>query len=123
MHELSLCQAMIAQVEAIAAEQGAVSVNRIALQIGPLSGVDADLLRHAYPFAIEGTIAQHAVLEIEPLPVRVRCLACGAESAAEANNLLCGSCGDSQTQLLSGNEMLLSRVELMTPDRKEESHV
>lgn len=122
MHELSLCQALIGQVTAIAAEQGAVSVSRIVLQIGPLSGVDADLLRHAYPFASEGTIAEHASLDIEALPVRVRCLACGTESAAEANNLLCGKCGDSQTQLLSGSEMLLSRVELMTPD-KEQSHV
>ena len=49
---------LLEQVAAIAAERSAVSVVKIELDIGPLSGVEADLLRNAYPIAAAGTIAE-----------------------------------------------------------------
>ena len=49
---------------------------------------------------------------IEPAPVRVRCTQCGAESPARPNRLLCASCGDYRTRLISGDEMLLANLEL-----------
>jgi len=42
----------------------------------------------------------------------VRCESCGAETVAEPNKLVCGTCGDWHTRLLSGEEMLLASVEL-----------
>ena len=47
---------------------------------------------------------------------RVRCRSCGAESAAEPNNLVCTACGDWRTELVSGDEMLLAQVELAAPE-------
>lgn len=112
MHELSLCQGMIPQIEAIAREHQAGTVTRITVQIGPLSGVEAQLLVHAFPIASAGTIAQHATLVTETLPIRVRCSQCGAETQVPPNRLLCGQCGGWQTRLISGDEMLLASVEL-----------
>jgi hydrogenase nickel incorporation protein HypA/HybF len=86
----------------------------VKLQIGPLSGVEADLLRQAFPLASAGSVAEAAQLVIEKLPIRVRCESCGAETAAEPNKLVCGTCGDWHTRLLSGDEMLLASVELNT---------
>jgi hydrogenase nickel incorporation protein HypA/HybF len=57
-------------------------------------------------------VAEAAQLVIEKLPIRVRCESCGAETAAEPNKLVCGTCGDWHTRLLSGDEMLLASVEL-----------
>ena len=114
MHELSVCQAMLKQVAAIAAENRARAVTRITLHIGPLSGVDARLLQHAFPVACAGTVARDAELVIESLPVRVKCQLCGAETDALVNKLVCGACGDYHTQLVSGDELLLARVELNT---------
>ena len=112
MHELSVCQALIRQVQEIARKHPAVAVTAVKLQIGPLSGVEADLLRQAFPLASAGSVAEAAQLVIEKLPIRVRCESCGAETAAEANKLVCGACGDWHTRLLSGDEMLLASVEL-----------
>ena len=44
MHEMSVSIALIEQVERIAAERDARSVSVITVSIGPLSGVEADLL-------------------------------------------------------------------------------
>ncbi len=119
MHELSLCQALLDQVEQIAREHGASQVERIVLRIGPLSGVEALLLRQAYPLVAIGTLAEHAELVIEPLPIRVQCRRCGAETEATANRLVCGSCGSGETRLISGNELLLAHLELTLPDQDD----
>lgn len=114
MHELSVCYSILRQVEDIAREHHASAVAGLRLQIGPLAGIEPQLLAQAFPLASAGTVAADAELEMETLPVRVRCKRCGAETEAAANRLLCGDCGDWQTQLLSGDEMLLASVELVT---------
>jgi hydrogenase nickel incorporation protein HypA/HybF len=93
-------------------------VERIRLRLGPLSGVEAPLLGNAYAIAAAGTIAEGAVLDIEPAPVRVQCITCGAESEATPNRLLCGACGDWHTRLVSGDEMLLASLELSVPEAR-----
>ena len=112
MHELSVCQSIIDQVSHIAAEHQASVVEKIYLQIGPLSGVEPDLLQSAFPIARADSVASHAELVIKLLPVRVHCASCDTDSDVKSNRLVCGNCGNWQTQLLSGDEMILERVEL-----------
>lgn len=116
MHELAVCQALMNQVESIAAERNARSVVTITIGMGPLSGVEAQLLKHAYPVASAGTIAEGAELVIQDLPVRIRCNRCGCESEAAPNKLLCAECGEWHTTLISGDEMMLMSVELERSD-------
>lgn len=115
MHELSVCLALMRQVERIADEHGARRVERIVLQIGPLSGIEPALLRHAYPLAATGTVAEDAELEIETGPVVVRCTQCGGETDVPPNRLLCGQCGDFRTRVVRGEEMLLQSMDLDLP--------
>ena len=114
MHELAICQALMNQVESIAAERNARSVVSIVVGMGPLSCVEAQLLKHAYPVASAGTIAEGARLVVENLPVRIKCTQCGNESDALPNKLVCKACGDWRTTLISGDELILMRVELET---------
>lgn len=114
MHELAICQALMNQVESIAAERNASSVVSIVVGMGPLSGVDAQLLKHAYPVASAGTVAEGAELVLQNLPIRVKCSRCGQESDALPNKLVCKDCGDWRTTLISGDELMLMSVELVT---------
>jgi hydrogenase nickel incorporation protein HypA/HybF len=112
MHELSICQSLIQQVENIAQQRNAHTVSLIVIGIGPLSGVEAQLLKNAYPIASAGTIADQAELTINTIPLKVKCNQCGKESEARPNKLNCRHCGNWQTQLLSGDELMLLSVEL-----------
>ena len=112
MHEFSVCQSMLDQVSAIAAQHHAHSVSRITLQIGPYAGVEPRLLSDAFEVARLGTIADKAELSIETQPIRVHCETCGEDSEAVINRLVCAACGDYHTRLLSGDELLLASVEL-----------
>ncbi len=114
MHELSVCMTLLEQVTAIAEERDASRVTRIELTVGPLSGIETDLLETAWPIASAGTLADNAVFVVEATPVVVHCDICGEESAAHSNRLDCGQCGAHQTRVVSGEEMILQRVELET---------
>lgn len=113
VHELSVCQALVAQVEQIAISHQALCVESVKLRIGPLSGVETLLLQHAYPFASAGTVADHSKLVIETVPLKVSCETCEAETEAEPGWLICGVCGSNYTKLVSGDEMTLMSVELV----------
>lgn len=123
MHELSVCQALIRQLDAIARDERAARITKVVVHIGPLSGVEAQLLRQAYPIASAGTPAADAELVLESLPIRVVCEQCGAETEATANRLVCGACGDYHTRLIGGDELLLAQVELERVDNtKQDPH-
>ena len=112
MHELSICQALIKQVEQLAVQHDAKNVSSIIISIGPLSGVEVQLLKNAYPIASTGTIAESAELVIKQVPVRIKCNQCGVESDGSVNSLTCKQCGDWRTTLISGDELMLMSVEL-----------
>ena len=100
------------QVDAIANENHASRVTAIHLGVGPLSGIEGELLKNAYPLASASTVAEGAELLIKSMPVCVLCTKCGKESEVKPNRLVCGHCGDWHTRLVSGDELLLVRVEL-----------
>jgi len=123
MHELSICQALICEVAAVAGAERARSVTDVYVRVGPLSGVEHALMHNAFPIATAGTIARDATLHLEATPVRVHCSECGVETEAETSRLTCGSCGNWRTQLVSGDELLLQRVVMQSSHEREAVNV
>lgn len=117
MHELAICQALLSEVERIARAHGARSVLRIAVDVGPLSGVEGPLLERAFTIARAGTLAATARLELRTAALRLRCTRCDRQWQAEGRELACAVCGDFRTELLGGDELLLRDVEM------EDAHV
>lgn len=114
MHELAVAQALVEQVNAVIDQHHASSATAIRVRIGPLAGVVPELLATAFPLAAAGNRMEHAQLEFTHAPIQVHCQTCGAETEAAMNRLVCGACGDWHTQLISGDELLLESVELVT---------
>ena len=112
MHELSVCQSLVREVQRVAAEHDATAVTAIVVAVGPLSGVEAPLLERAFTIARAGTIAEAAAFRVETLPATVWCEACSVETQVPVNALLCGQCGAWRVYLRSGTELLLRQVEL-----------
>lgn len=112
MHELSVCQGLFAQARQIARKNGASGIERIAVEIGPLSGVEPDLLARAFEIArIEAGYPQ-AVLDIEVPPLVVDCPECGTQSEVGPSDLSCRTCGNWRVKVISGTEMILKSIDL-----------
>lgn len=116
MHELSVAEAVVAELEELVRREGACRVARVVLRVGALSGVEPDALEFAFPFAAEGTCAEGAELVLESEPVRVRCGACGAETAADPLWMACGACGADAVEIIGGADLTLRSAELVAEE-------
>ncbi|MBF0108807.1 MAG: hydrogenase maturation nickel metallochaperone HypA [Magnetococcales bacterium] len=115
MHEMSVCQALVTQVTAIAAAHPGGHIRGIHLHNGPCSGVDSSLLRHAFEFFQKGTIVADATLTIEDQPLTVRCRDCAHIGAVAVNDWRCPACSSLATEVAGGDTLILARLELDIP--------
>ena len=111
MHEYSLVDELLAQVDRLVADHHATGVTKIVLKIGALSGCDPALFERAFETFRERTSCARAALSIVPVPAAWRCTGCGE---ALESRLRCPRCGSSG-RLAAGDEILLERVEMEVP--------
>lgn len=111
MHELSLCEALVREVEALLRREGAARATRVTVSVGALSGVEPDALVFAFPLAAENTACTGAELVVARVPARLRCRACGATSETHTPWAACPACGSLETELSGGRDFLLTGLE------------
>ncbi len=112
MHEFSLCRGLLQQVIQIAEEHQASVIKSVHLKIGPLAGIEAELLKRSFPLVAHGTAAQDTRLEITAAKVTLFCIECRKKSDIKGVQLICPYCKCVNTKLLSGDEMTLDNVVL-----------
>ncbi len=114
MHELSVVAGLFELLEAQAGEHKALRITRVNLRVGELSGIVPELLESAFEVYRKGTIAAGARLEIEVVPVRVRCRACGEDASME-EDYSCQSCRGRDLEILEGRDLVVDKIELEIP--------
>ncbi len=111
MHELAITENLIE----IAIEEGTkndlVSINEIKVVIGRMHQLVPDLLYFAFETATENTIARHARLEIEWVPIEMQCHDCGKIFTIEDILFICQDCGSSRLTQLKGKELYVKSIE------------
>jgi len=112
MHELSIAQALISQVQKIAATEGTTRVTSVTVTVGTLSGVDPEALRFAFPLAAEGTVAQSAKLVVEQVEAVITCHKCDETTSPKYPFLACLKCGSTDVELIAGRELQLKSIEV-----------
>lgn len=110
MHEYSIVQALLGQVERHARDHGASTVHRLHVSIGELSGVEVDLLETAYETFRERSICAAAELEIHPVTAEWTCPGC-ARTIPRGTALRCPDC-ELPARLTRGDEIVLDRIEM-----------
>jgi hydrogenase nickel incorporation protein HypA/HybF len=120
MHELAIATSLVEQIEKVAREQRAVSVSRLTVAVGRLSGVDPEALQSAFPLAAEDSLAAGAGLDIEVVEARVRCRMCGRDSTPEAPFLYCAHCQSTEVEMEAGRELDIKTMEINCEMEKED---
>lgn len=77
MDEIAVCRELPGHLALLASVHPAVLARRVVLEIGPLSEVDPTLLVEAFSTLRAQTVADRATLDVEALPLRMRCGECG----------------------------------------------
>ncbi len=112
MHELSVACSIVEHALAAAQASRAGRIMRVRCRVGALCGVVSDALRFAWDMACADTACAGALLEIEEVPLTIRCARDGrAWPLADALTFCCPDCGGPPSELLSGRELELVSIE------------
>ena len=112
MHELSIVASLFEILEEKAKEKKAKKILSVKLKVGALSGVVPEFLETAFNIYKEDTIAAESKLEIEEVPLKIRCQQCGTEIVKDDIVFICDKCDSRELKTLSGTELLLEKIEV-----------
>ncbi len=113
MHELSIAEALIEQVEREVRRAGSKGrVLKVELSIGQLSGVHHESLKFALDLLAPGTLVEKALVEIRRPRAVCVCSQCGGRGEIDQWPLGCPKCGSDQITIEGGRELLLESIEL-----------
>jgi hydrogenase nickel incorporation protein HypA/HybF len=111
MHELSLMEEVRALIAESAADNGFRKVQTVVLEIGKLSGVEAEAMQFCFESVMAGGPAEGAHLEIVETEGRGRCT-CGWEGPVAARFEPCPSCGEFGLSITQGAEMRVRSLDV-----------
>ena len=111
MHELGICDAILKTVDGIAKEEELVSVHKVTLEVGMLSGVVPSFLMDCWQAVIDGTPYAETELVIETVNGLIRCEDCGHEFSADLNRLWCPKCMGKRLTPLTGTDLMIKEIE------------
>jgi len=111
MHEFGIIENIFKVIEKTAEDNGLSRISKVRLKIGKMRQVVPELMQNAFAIVSEQTIANGAVLEIEKVPIRMKCLTCGGEFMVREQEYICPECGSVRLETLSGQELVLESVE------------
>ena len=117
MHEFAVAQRLQEIVEQEALPYGGAPVTRIWLRIGRLSSVVPEALRFAFAAVSRAGCADGAVLEIEEVPLSIRCRPCQETFVIDEPFLLCPRCAGIDVEMLSGRELEIKSMEIADGDK------
>ncbi|TWT91271.1 hydrogenase maturation nickel metallochaperone HypA/HybF [Stieleria varia] len=113
MHETSLVRSLLRQVNDVLAQNGGIAAKEIVIEIGPLSGVEPDLVVSAFEQLVPGTRLADAVLNIQFTDLLVKCRQCDSVSEVQGFVFRCNACGCRHVQVISGDQVLLKTVTIV----------
>lgn len=112
MHEYSVVQALLDQIERIAEENDADKVTKIIVKIGKMSGVEPHLLEIAFNTFKEKTVCDGAEFVMNVQPLTLRCRSCGALNELDEVYYRCPACESLEVDVADGEEMYLMTLEM-----------
>lgn len=112
MHEMALMGEVRDIVLQEARAHGFQRVLRVVLEIGKLSGVQAQAMSFCFDVVMADSPAEGAALDIVEIPGLAWCPTCGAEVEIERRMDLCPRCGGLAGRVLQGTEMRVKDLEV-----------
>jgi hydrogenase nickel insertion protein HypA len=112
MHEYSVVQSLLEQIEGVAKQNDATKVTKIITKIGVMSGIEPHLLEIAFNTFKESTICDGAEFVMNIQNVVIECNSCKKVSELEKIHYCCRECESTDIKVIDGEEMFLMSLEM-----------
>ena len=112
MHELVFTEEILSLVLSYAERNKANKVTGINLRIGEMTQVVDECIRFCFASLSKGTIAEGAQIDVERLPLKVKCSNCNTIYQVKNLDFLCPLCSILNSDVVSGKELCLESIEV-----------
>ena len=117
MHEMGIAMQIIEiAVASIPVDLKNAQVKKVNIKVGKLAAVVPESLHFCFQIAAQETPLYDAVLNIEEIPLKVRCMDCNVEWIADEPVFLCRKCNGKSVEMLSGRELDITSIEIVDED-------
>ena len=111
MHELSLAMETVELVKREAKKTGVTLIREILIEVGNLSGVEADAFEFALELMVKGSMLENSTIHLIRTPGKGKCTACNLEFIMRQRLDTCPECNSFPSKISGGeNFMVLSMV-------------
>jgi hydrogenase nickel incorporation protein HypA/HybF len=112
VHELAVTQSILDIALENARKADAKQITGINLQVGQLASLVDDSIQFYWDILSEGTIAIGAKLNIERIPIEMRCFDCGHIFYPRPDTFDCPECKSIRVQVVQGDEMRVVSIDV-----------
>lgn len=111
MHEMVIVEGILKAILPEVEKHDVSKVTVVKLKIGEMAGLVPACIEEYFDVAAKGTIAEGARIEIENIPVAIRCEDCGYEGGVTPRHYRCPQCDSINFKLTAGREYFVDSVE------------
>ena len=104
MHELSLALEVIDLAQREAGKHGILLIQEILIEVGDLSGVEADAFESALKLMVKDSVLNDASISLIRTPGKGKCIACDKEFTMKYRLGTCPECGCFPSEINGGEE-------------------
>lgn len=113
MHEMGIITQIVKiATSSIPDDMENAQVERVNMKVGRLSAVVVESLRFWFEIVARDTPLSGAELNIEEIPVVVRCNKCNKEWTVDRPVFICKECNGGSIEILSGRELDIVSIEM-----------
>jgi hydrogenase nickel incorporation protein HypA/HybF len=117
MHEMGIAMQIIEiSIASIPADLKNAQIKKVNLKVGKLAAVVPESLHFCFQIAAQDTPLCDAQLNIEEIPLKIRCTDCNVEWIAHEPVFVCRKCNGTSVEMLSGRELDITSIEVVDKD-------
>ncbi|MCX6335075.1 MAG: hydrogenase maturation nickel metallochaperone HypA [Bacteroidia bacterium] len=111
MHELKVAEDLSVIVLEAAKNGKLGKVSKVNILFGQLIQIVPDIFEFAFRECVRETVAENAEIDIEIIPVKMKCRGCGKDFRVMENRFVCEYCGSTDLEIISGKELFIKSIE------------
>ena len=106
MHEIRIAKDLSVIVLETAKKENLSKVTKVNISFGQMIQIVPDIFEFAFRETVRDSIAQDAEIDIEILPVKMRCTNCGNEFHVKENLFACTICSSTDLDNYTGKRII-----------------
>ena len=111
MHELSIAKDLSVIVIDTAVANNLSEITKVNITFGELIAIIPEGFKYAFREIVRNSVAADAELNIEILPLKMKCMNCGIDFQPLVDNFSCHNCNSDNLSITQGKELFVKSIE------------